>query len=161
MDPGEKAFVQLTVQDNVSARRQMEKQHHTGCFSGQGQQIAPRRERRKKRLSPGEQVPCPAAASPAGLQHRLVSRAEVLHCQLDAAPDIARAEAQGNVRLVLLAKAKRASSGNAVIRRYCSSLALTIYSPAVTWPNRYFPALLVLVVAIKRSWETPATVVTW
>lgn len=102
------------------------------------------------------------AAAILRLKDHLIHGTNILYGQMDAAQDGAGADAQRGIRLRIISAEKDAAHGQqAVVGNYCSSFALTRYSPPPTPPNRYFPAALVLVTDTRRSWETPATSVTW
>ena len=159
--PAAVAQTRTAVDFHVAAGRQPYQQFHVSQTPAHRQGVVARGQEAKEKFSLAQQFPGPAGIPPTGPQDCPISGTEVLHDQPDAAQAVSGVQAQGNICLAAIRQAEVTDGRNAAVRSYCSSLALTRYSPAFTPPNRYFPAVLVLVVAISSSLVTPATVTTW
>lgn len=152
----------MAADGHVAAGGKVHRQRKAVLAPAEGERIVSRPQRAKPGRSLADQGPHVIAAAVLRLQKHFIHGTKILHGQLNAAQDGAGADAQGGVRLrVVSAKKDTAHGQQAAVGDYCSSFALTRYSPLPTPPNRYFPAALVLVTDTRRSWETPATSVTW
>ena len=143
---------------HIAAWRELHRQFRPHARPHQSQLVPSRCKAGKNRFFAAQQHPRPAKAPPAGTQDHTVQRTSVLYQNPDAAAVIPRLQAQRRIHLFALLQAE--SFAGVYSAAYCSSFALTRYSPAPTPPNIYLPAALVLVTETSCSRVTPASVTT-
>lgn len=147
---------------HIAAGRKAYRQRKAVTAAADREPIGARRQKAKPDVPETGQGPHLPAAAALHLKNRFIHGANILDGQMDAAQGGAGADAQRGIRLRITSAEKDAAyRQQAAVGDYCSSFALTRYSPPPTPPNRYFPAALVLVTETRRSWETLATSVTW
>lgn len=131
---------------------EVHRQHKAVLAPAEGERIVPGPQRAEPGCSLADQGPHLIPAAVLRLQKHFIHGAKILHGQLNAAQNGAGADAQGGIRFRIVSAKKNAVHGQqAAVGDYCSSFALTRYSPLPTPPNRYFPAALVLVTDTRRS----------
>lgn len=152
-------LLQSTAQDHIPAWRQFQSQTKQPVPAAQRQKIPARRQKPEIQRPAGVQPAGRPGASPL-MERHTVKGLPVGHLNTDTA-QFSGVGTQGYAGLLILAQAKGAAGQQRGIRpSYCSSLALTTYCPAITPPKRYFPSVLVLVVATSVSVVTPRAVTT-
>lgn len=160
--PAKASGAKTAADGHIAAGRKAYRQRKAVPAAAEGEPVGARRQKAKPGVPLAGQGPHLPAAAILRLKDHFIHGANILYGQMDAAQDGAWADAQRGIRLRIISAKKDAAHGQqAVVGDYCSSFALTRYSPPPTPPNRYFPAALVLVTDTRRSWETPATSVTW
>ncbi len=156
--PGAKA----AADGRVAAGRKAYRQRKAVPAAAEGEPVGARLQKAKPDVPLAGQGSYLPAAAILRLKDYFIHGTNILYGQMDAAQDGAGADAQRGIRLRIISAEKDAAHGQqAAVGDYCSSFALTRYSPPLTPPKRYFPAALVLVTDTRRSWEIPAMSVTW
>lgn len=133
---------------HVAARRQPHQQFQAGTAAAHGQHILPRPQETEAGLARAQQSAAPTIAAPPGTQADRVADAAAGHGHHHAAQQPGRKGTEILLRLLILPQAEEPAG---LEPAYRSSLALTIYWPSVTPPNRYIPWVLVLVMATRVS----------
>lgn len=158
LHPAPLSAAEIPIYHHVASGRKHNCQLRPDSPPDQAQAVVARQKASKDCRPTAHRHPGQAAAPFTGMQHHAVRRTGVLQLDAEIAAGICRPQAQRTVLLCFLLQAKASPAGQYSV--YCSSLALTRYSPAPTPPNRYLPAVLVLVTETSCSRVTPPSVTT-
>lgn len=101
---------------HVTAGGQSHQQFHSLCAPAHRQGVIPGGQGAEKDFSPAQQLPGPAVASAPGTEDHLVSRANVLHSQMDTAQPVSALQAQRDIRLAALRQTEASDGWDAAVR---------------------------------------------